>query len=318
MLRNKLFKLGIGDTIFTRSRNLEKKLQFEQLFLKFEGGNPTGSMKDRASFSTLQLASEKGFKEIAVASCGNFGASIVHISRYFNIKPHVYIPSGFHTPRIIEMESQGGIIHRAPGTYEDLVELSIFEAEENGWYNGNPGTLDNTRASLEAYASIANEIHEDLDDPPEAISVSVGNGTCFSGIFHGFKKLKQEGKIDKLPHMIAASTDGGNPIVQSYNMKRKKIMYLDPLKITETKINEPIVNWKSFDGQEALDALWDSKGFALNVSDEKMVDYAKLLEKEEGISIIPASAASIFALERYVKKKGFDGLYVAVLTSRRY
>lgn len=318
MLRKKLEGIGIGDTIFTHSRNLEKLLKFKQLFLKFEGGNPTGSMKDRASYSTLQLASEKGFKEIAVASCGNFGASIVYLSSYFNIKPHIYIPNGFHTPKIAEMQSYGGVIHRAQGTYEDLVDLSILEAEKNNWYNGNPGFSENTRVSLEAYSTISYEIYEGLGDSPDAISVSVGNGTCFSGLFHGFKMLKQEGKIEKIPHMVAASTDGGNPIIESYKMKRKRIMVIDPQKISETEINEPIVNWKSFDGQEALDAIWESKGYAVSVSDKEMMDYAKFLEREEGIAVIPASAASILALEKYAKKKGTDGLYVAILTSRRY
>jgi len=311
---------GIGDTIFTRSRNLEKLLDFSKLYLKFEGGNPTGTMKDRASYATLKHAQEKGFTTIAVASCGNFGASIVHLSRIFSMTPHVYIPESYHTPRIQEMERQGGIIHRAPGTYEELVEQSGRDAEENGWYNGNPGTEENTEVSLRAYETIAYEIFDRMEYAPDAVSVSVSNGTCFSGVHQGFKVLRRRGETDKVPVMVAASTEGGSPVVTSFNDGRRKIKDLDPAKIVETEHNEPIVNWRSLDGQHALDALWDSGGYGALISDEVMVTFSRLLEKEEGLSVLPASAASLAALAEYAKTKATPKMsaFVAVLTGRKY
>jgi threonine synthase len=311
---------GIGGTVFTRSRNLEKLLDFHKLYLKFEGGNPTGTMKDRASYATLKHAHEKGFTTIAVASCGNFGASIVHLSAVFGITPHVYIPESYHTPRIAEMERQGGVIHRAPGTYEELVELSGKEAEEKGWYNGNPGTKENTEESLRAYESIAYEIVDRLEYAPDAVSVSVSNGTCFSGVYQGFKVLRRKGDTDKVPVMVAASTEGGNPVVSSFLEGHRKIRDLDPAKIVETEHNEPIVNWRSLDGQHALDALWDSGGYAALISDEVMVTFSKLLEKEEGLSVLPASSASLAAMAEYAKTKATPKMssFVAILTARRY
>ncbi|MFH0849456.1 MAG: pyridoxal-phosphate dependent enzyme [Candidatus Bathyarchaeota archaeon] len=310
----------MGDTIFTRSRNLEKLLDFSKLYLKFEGGNPTGTMKDRASYTTLKHAQEKGLTTIAVASCGNFGASIVHLSRIFEITPHVYIPESYHTHRIQEMERQGGIIHRAPGTYEELVEQSGKEAQENGWYNGNPGTEENTEVSLRAYATIAYEIFDRLEYAPDAVSVSVSNGTCFSGVHQGFKALRRRGETDKVPVMVAASTEGGSPVVTSFNDGRKKIRDLDPASIVETEHNEPIVNWRSLDGQRALDALWDSNGYGALISDEVMVTFSSLLEKEEGLSVLPASAASLAALAEYAKTKATPKMstFVAVPTGRKY
>jgi len=316
-----MFKeVGIGDTVFTRSRNLEKLLCFSKLWLKFEGGNPTGTMKDRASYATLQLAKENGCSEIAVASCGNFGASIVHLSRCFEIKPHVYIPEKYQTPRIAEMERQGGLIHRALGTYEELVELSAKDAEDNGWYNGNPGTKENTEVSLKAYESISREIFDELGYAPDAVSVSTSNGTCFSGIHQGFKRLRQRGLTDKVPVMVCASTDGGNPIVTSYNKGRRRIRDLDPVSIVETPVNEPIVSWRSLDGQHALDALWDSGGYAAGFGDEVITAFSELLLKEEGLSVLPASSAALAAMAEYVKEKARpkESTFVAVLTSRNH
>ncbi|MCD6407263.1 pyridoxal-phosphate dependent enzyme, partial [Candidatus Aerophobetes bacterium] len=256
MFMNKFKEHGIGDTIFTRLRNLENLLGFSKLYVKFEAGNPTGTMKDRASYATLKHAKEHGFNTIAVASCGNFGISIVKLSKIFALKAHVYIPESYYSPRIGEMQRMGSIIHRAPGTYEDLVELSAREAVKQGWYNGNPGTKENKEISYRAYETIAYEIFNELGYSPDAVSVSTGNGTCFTGVFKGFKKLYNEGKADKIPIMIAASTTGGNPIISSFKTGKKKIQDLKPDSITETPENEPIVNWKSLDGQDALDALW--------------------------------------------------------------
>jgi threonine synthase len=311
---------GIGETIFARIRNTEKLLDFSKIYVKFEGGNPTGTMKDRASFATLKNAHELGHSKVALASCGNFGASMVHLSKIFDIEAHVYIPESYHAPRILEMERDDGVIHREPGTYEELVELSGKEADDNGWYNGNPGIEENSRVSLLAYESIAYEIVDDLGYAPDAVSVSVSNGTCFSGVHQGFKRLMNRGETDKLPVMVAVSTSGGNPIISSFKRGRKKIRDLKPSEITETEYNEPIVNWRSLDGQKALDALWDSRGYATDVTDEHMIAFSDLLRKEEGLCVLPASSASLAGLAEYAKTKATPRMktFVAVLTSRMY
>jgi threonine synthase len=320
MFRKQFKEFGIGDTLFTRARNIEKLMDFSKLYVKFEAGNPTGTMKDRASFATLEFAKELGFNTIAVASCGNFGASIVKLSKIFNIRPHIFIPKSYDSPRIAEMKQMGGIIHRASGTYEELVELSGAIAKKQGWYNGNPGIKENSELSFRAYESIAYEIFEELEYAPDSVSVSVSNGTCLTGIFHGFKRMYRQGQTDKIPAMIAASTDGGNPIVSSYNEGRKKIINLQPNSIIETPLNEPIVNWSSLDGQQALDALWESNGYACSISDEIMSAFSQFLEKEEGLSVLPASAASTAAMAKFVKVKSSvkDKCFVSVLTSRKY
>lgn len=320
LLQAELIKHGIGDTIFTRSRNLERLLLYSNIYLKFEGGNPTGTMKDRAAYACLKVAKEEGFGEVVIASCGNFGASFVTIARVFGIKAHVYIPEKYHTPRIAEMETLGGIIHRASGTYEEVVVSSGEEAARRGWYNGNPGTPENRRASLDAYATIAYEIVDRLGHAPHAVAVPTSNGTTLAGINHGFQTLLGEGRIKKAPAMIAASTCGGNPIVSSFLARERKIGNLAPDAIDETAVNEPLVNWMSLDGQDALDAVWESGGWAVHITDDEMCRHSELIEREEGLSVLPASCASVAALPYYIRekklKKGLD--LVAFLTSRNF
>jgi threonine synthase len=320
MLQKELIEHGIGDTVFTHSRNLERLLGFGNIYLKFEGGNPTGTMKDRAAYACLRLAHERGYGEVVIASCGNFGASFVTLGRIFGIAVHVYIPEKYHTPRIAEMKRLGGIIHRAPGTYEEVVVSSGEEAGRQGWYNGNPGTPDNRAVSIEAYATIAYEITERIGHAPDAVAVPTSNGTTLAGIYHGFQTLRREGVTDNSPAIIAASTIGGNPIVSSFLDAEKKIVDLRPNGIDETAVNEPLVNWMSLDGQDALDAIWESGGWAIYVNDQEMIRYSEMLLREEGLSVLPASCASVAALSAYVEAKGLreDHDLVAFLTARNF
>ncbi|MCX6649608.1 MAG: pyridoxal-phosphate dependent enzyme [Candidatus Bathyarchaeota archaeon] len=317
-MQGELIAHGIGDTIFTHSRNIEQLLGYSNIYLKFEGGNPTGTMKDRAAYACLRVAKERGYRELAIASCGNFGASFVHLSRIFGITTHVYIPEKYHTPRIAEMERQGGVIHRAPGTYEEVVESSGAEAVGRGWYNANPGTPENRAASIEAYATIAYEIVDRMGRAPDAVAVPTSNGTTLAGINRGFQNLLKAGKTKKATTVIAASTSGGNPIVSSFLAGKRKVEDLKPSGIDETPINEPLVNWKSLDGQEALDALWESEGWAAHVADGEMARYSEIVAREEGLSVLPASCASLAALTYYIKEKNLQkGLdLVAFFTAR--
>ena len=275
-------------------------------------------MKDRAAYACLRVAKEKDYRELVIASCGNFGASFVHLSRIFGITTHVYIPEKYHTPRIAEMERQSGVIHRAPGTYEEVVESSSAEAVERGWYNANPGTPENRVASIEAYSTIAYEIVDRMRRAPDAVAVPTSNGTTLAGINFGFQSLLKAGKTKKATVVIAASTSGGNPIVSSFLAGKRKVEDLKPGGIDETPINEPLVNWMSLDGQDALDALWESGGWATHVTDEEMERYSGIVAREEGLSVLPASCASLAALNYYIKEKrlprGLD--LVAFFTAR--
>jgi threonine synthase len=310
----------IGNTPFVRSRNIMSSIEPRRIYLKFEGGNPTGTQKDRASLACLRQAKEMDYNALAIATCGNFGASFAYLARGFGLTTHVYIPANYRTERVEEIANLGGVIHRVEGTYEDVVHYSSVEAKDSGWYNANPGDEANTKASLEGYAGIAYEIYMSLGYVPDAVAVPVGNGTTFAGVYHGFKMLFEEGETESVPRMIAASTSGGNPIVRSFLSGRRVIEDLSPMAIKETSLNEPLVSWHSFDGQLALDALWESNGWATYVSDHELVEFGRMLAREEGLLVLPASASSLAALARYAKHMALekvDETFVAVLTARR-
>ncbi|CAH1000326.1 Tryptophan synthase beta chain [Neolewinella maritima] len=304
----------VGDTWLRRSRGLERDFDQSNLYLKFEGENPTGTQKDRIAFAHAEDALEKGATTISFATCGNYGVAVALAARLVGIPCRIYVPAGYHTKRLVEMEAQGGIILRPPGSYEEVVDYSSQEASRNGWYDANPGQA-NSALQLRAYSHIADELLRQLGEVPATVAVPVSNGTLMAGIFHGFVRLRDAGTIRQLPRMIAASSTHKNPIVSSFLAGSRTCVDLDPVKITESDVNEPLINWHSFDGQEALDALHASGGGARHVSDAKMRKLSTYLSQKEALQVLPASTAGLIALLEAPAAE--QGLRVAVLTAKR-
>jgi len=162
----------VGDTHLTRARNIEREVGLRQLYLKFEGSNPTGTQKDRIAFAQAMDAMRRGFDAITVATCGNYGVAVALACFLAGLKCFIYIPENYHTKRILEMQEFGAEIIRIPGDYEQAVKISSLQAEENGLYDANPGG-SNTAIQLRAYGEIAYEIYDELRDAPAAVSVPV-------------------------------------------------------------------------------------------------------------------------------------------------
>jgi threonine synthase len=129
--------------------------------------------------------------------------------------------------------------------------------------------------------------------------------------------MKDRALIDLVPRMIAASSTNKNPIVSSFLMGSRKCLDLDPASIKETDINEPLINWHSFDGQEALDALYATEGGARHISDSKMRKLSTYLSQKEALQVLPASTAGLIALLEAESSADEQALHVAVLTAKR-
>jgi threonine synthase len=312
-----IMNLEVGDTSFTRARNLEREHDIRQIFLKFEGNNPTGTQKDRIAFSQCHDALRRGFETITLATCGNFGAAMAFAAHLAGLACKIYIPESFHTSRTMEMEKYGAEVIRYPGSYENSVRLSIEHAEDNNWYDANPGGA-NRALQIFSYAEIANEIYDVLRDAPKLVAVPVSNGTLLAGIYRGFVSLHKRGKTSRIPRMIGASSTHKNPIIYSFNKQLESCIDLMPEKIRETKINEPLINWHSFDGDEALYAIRESGGNAFDISDEKMSRLSRMLKEMEGLHVLPAATAGLAALLAIHNEEELESdRYVVILTGKK-
>ena len=311
-----IMSMEIGDTSLNRARNLEREINIRQLYIKYEGENPSGTQKDRIAFAQVHDAFRRNYNVISLATCGNYGVAVAYASFLAGIQCKIFIPEKYHTDRIREMEYFGAEIIRSPGSYEDTVMESGKMASKKRWYDANPGGA-NTSLQINAYAEIANEIYDQLRDAPKLIASPVSNGTLLAGIYRGFVSLYKRGKTSRMPMFVAGSAAHKNPIIASFKAGLDHCKDIDPKQVKETAINEPLINWHSFDGNEALYAIRQSNGEALHISDKKMREMSSFLLKKEGYRILPASTAGLIALmEIHEKNALINDRYVAILTGR--
>lgn len=307
----------VGDSDLFRARNIEREAGLRQIFLKFEGSNPSGTQKDRIAFAQAQDALRRGFDAITVATCGNYGAAVAQAAAMAGLRCLIFIPAGYRTRREDEMRLRGAEIERVPGDYEKAVEVSRERAARQELYDANPGGA-NLDLQLRAYGAIAYEIYDELRDAPAAVAVPVSNGTTLAGIYRGFKSLYRRGKTSRMPRMVAGSSFGKNPIVQAWLKGLDTCEDLLPERIRETSVNEPLINWHSIDGDLALEAVRDTGGWAANVSDKAMIAQARSLREQQGLNVLPASTAGLSALlGRHYKDTLPNDRYVVILTGRK-
>lgn len=304
-----------GKTPFFRASNLERTLNLKKLFIKFEGAGLTGTQKDRISRLHVLRAKEKGYDTISLATCGNYGASVSYFASIYGMKSVIAVPGYYAGERNAEIRQNGAEVLEVDRKYEDLVEYMRDLSNDENWYDSSPGSV-NSQIDIEGYESIAHEIVAQLGHAPQYVSVPLGNGTTLAGIYSGFEKMQRRGTIRKVPAFIGSSTPNGNPIVASWKRKRKTLMELNPSSIRETKASEPLVAYRSYDGQKALNALYRSNGLATYVTDDEMYRYSRLIERAEMLSVLPASAASLAAVDKTINRKLDNKEIVVVLTGR--
>jgi threonine synthase len=307
----------VGDTTLSRARNIEREVGLRQIYLKFEGGNPTGTQKDRIAFAQAMDALRRGFDAITLATCGNYGVALALAASMAGLQCFIYIPEGFHTKRTQEMLDCGAQIIRVPGDYENAVIVSRARADSDEIYDANPGG-ENTALQLRAYGEIAYEIYDELRDAPAVVAVPVSNGTTLAGIYRGFLSLYRRGKTSRIPHMVAGSSHGKNPIIRAFMRNSTHCDDMVPERIRETAVNEPLINWHSIDGNHALEAIRETGGWALYATDKNMLYYSRLIREREGLNVLPASAAGLIVLLEHHRKERLPGdRYVVILTGRK-
>lgn len=307
----------VGDTPLLRARNIERELSIRQIYCKFEGGNPTGTQKDRIAFAQCRDAMRRGFTGITLATCGNYGVACALAAKAAGLHCEIFIPEPYHTKRVKEMEALGAEIVRRGEDYEAAVLASQQHAAAADLYDANPGG-DNTPLQLRAYGEIAYEIYDELRDAPKVLAAPVSNGTMLAGIYKGFLSLYRRGKTSRIPRIVAGSAAGQNPIVAAFHKQLPTCEDLPAGKIHETLVNEPLINWHSFDGEFMLHAIRQTNGWATDVTDKRMVQLAKMLKDKEGLNVLPAATAGLAALAEAPKSEWVQNdRFVVILTSRK-
>lgn len=295
-------ELRIGSTPLLRAQKLEKRLGIRRLHLKLEGANPSGTHKDRMALIYALDARSKGIDTVVAATCGNYGAALAYVCDKLDMDCEVYLPSQFSAPRRPELERMGAKIVVSDGLYEDAVAKSTQDASKKGYYNANAGGAAK-ELGFYAYAYIAKEIAKDLGRQPDWVSVPVGNGTCFVGVWNGFRSMSMK------PRMLGVSNN--NSTIRGAALKTWVDTPVPDIKFTE--VNEPLAGNVILDSEETISAIVESNGAGIEVPDEELVDASEVIMKEEGKDILPAAAGAVWGITKLESK---NHMFVAVLTSR--
>lgn len=274
--------LNEGNTPLIKADNLAKKIGLEcNLYLKFEGCNPTGSFKDRGMTMAVTKAKEEGANAIICASTGNTSASAAAYGAKAGIKTFVIIPDGYIAlGKLSQAMMYGAEIVAIQGNFDQALECVRTISDKY------PITLVNSvnPYRIEGQKTGAFEICDALGKAPDYHFIPVGNAGNITAYWKGYKEYKQAGVINNLPKMMGFEAEGAAAIVRG-----EKIMKPETL-ATAIRIGNP-ASWKQ------AEAARDESGGKIGcVTDEKIVEAYKILASTEGVLCEPASAASVAGL----------------------
>jgi len=262
-----------------------------EIYLKYEGLNPTGSFKDRGMTMAISKALEDGSKAVMCASTGNTSASAAAYSARAGLKCVVLIPEGaIALGKLSQALIHGAKVIAVKGNFDDALELAR-EITKN-----HPITLVNSinPYRIEGQKTGSFEICDALGDAPEFHAIPVGNAGNITAYWKGYKEYKDAGFSKKLPKMLGFQAEGSAPIVLGHPVKDPKTI------ATAIKIGNP-ASWK-----QAEAARDESGGLVDMVSDDEILDAYKLLAAKEGVFVEPASAASVAGVLKLAKKGFFN------------
>ena len=290
-----VISLKEGNTPLIRAKHIESLIGNDsEVYLKYEGLNPTGSFKDRGMTLAVSKAVEEGKKAVICASTGNTSASAAAYAARAGIKCVVLIPKGsIALGKLAQALIHGAQVIAVQGNFDDCLELvkEITEKYDLTLVNSlNPYRIEGQKSG-------AFEICDALGDAPDYHAIPVGNAGNITAYWKGYKEYKEKGKINKLPKMIGFQAEGASPIVQGKIVEDPKTI------ATAIKIGNP-ASWK-----QAEAARDESGGLIEAVTDSEILDAYKLLASKEGVFVEPASASSVAgvlkkAKEGYFKEKG--------------
>ncbi|MDP8289542.1 MAG: threonine synthase [Candidatus Susulua stagnicola] len=260
-----------------------------KLYLKYEGINPTGSFKDRGMTMAISKAKEEGAKAVICASTGNTSASAAAYSAQANLKCIVVIPEGsIALGKLAQALIYNAKVIAVKGNFDDAFKV-VREIALN-----YPVRLVNSinPHRIEGQKTASFEICDFLGFAPDFHCLPVGNAGNITAYWKGYKEYYSYKKIKSLPIMCGFQAKGSAPIVKGYPIKKPKTI------ATAIKIGNP-ASW-----EQAVAARKESKGLIEAVSDTQILSAYKLLAKEEGVFVEPASAASVAGL-LVLNKRGY-------------
>ena len=288
--------LRVGQTPFYSVKRLGEAIGYENLFVKDDGQNPTGSLKDRASAVCAASAVEMGLDLITAASTGNAASSLSGMCASMGLRTIIFVPERAPKAKVAQLLMFGATVLSVRGTYDDAFDLSLKATELFGWYNRNTGF---NPYLLEGKKTAALEIWENCGyKAPDYVAVSVGDGCIIGGLGKGFKDLLRMGLIEKMPKLIGVQARGSSVLAKAFANGDRVIAEPDADTYADS-ISVGLPRAASL----ALRGVHESEGRFIVVEDEEIQKAQAVLAAKAGVFAEPAGATPIAGLIK-ARKEG--------------
>ncbi|MDR0734108.1 MAG: threonine synthase [Elusimicrobiota bacterium] len=283
--------LKVGWTPLYEAKALAAKLGISKLFIKDEGRNPTGSIKDRGSAVAVARALELKAKVITDASSGNASDSLACLTAGTNLKTVIFAPANTPQAKLAQLYVYGASVIRMRDDYDAAFELCRQASQKYGWYNRAAGINPYGR---EGKKTCAFEICEQLQwEAPDKVIAAAGDGTIISGMWKGFTDFSKLGIIEKMPQMIAVQAEGSAAIKNAFDAGAAQAGSVKAETIADSiSVNRPR------DSALALQAIKESGGGALTVTDGEIISAIAEFAQVSGVFAEPGGAAPYAALKK--------------------
>ena len=272
-----------GGTPLIFACNISELLQ-NDVWLKFEGANPTGSFKDRGMTMAISKAAEDGARAVICASTGNTSASAAAYATKAGMTPVVLVPQGkIAMGKLAQAIAHGSKLLQVDGNFDDCLTLARELSEKY------PVALVNSvnPFRIEGQKTASFEVVDALGFAPDIHALPVGNAGNITAYWKGYKEYQRDGIAKSKPAMWGFQAEGAAPIVRGAVVKNPETI------ATAIRIGNP-ASW-----QQAIAARDESGGLIDMVTDEEILSAYRLVAAKEGVFVEPSSAAGIAGLIKY-------------------
>ena len=262
-----------------------------RLWIKDEGRQPTASLKDRASAVALARAAQEGAETVTTASTGNAAAALAGLAAGTGQTAVIFVPDTAPEAKVAQLLAYGAFVILVEGTYDDAFSLCQETVGRFGWYNRNTGINPYVG---EGKKTVALEIAEQLGwEAPDAVFVSVGDGSIIGGVHKGFRDALELGWIDRMPRIYGVQAAGSSYLAEAW-LQREDVVTKPP--VSADTAADSISADLPRDRVKAMAAVVETGGGWVVVDDEAILSMIPTVSAESGIFPEPAAAAAFAGL----------------------
>jgi len=285
--------LGEGMTPLVKTPRLGARIGAKDLWVKDEGVNPTGSFKARGLSCAISMCVELGVRKVAIPSAGNAAGAMAAYAAAAGIEAHIFMPKDVPQSNFIECSAAGAKVTLVDGLISDCGKLVASRKDAEGWFEVS--TLKEPYR-IEGKKTMGYELAEQLRwELPDVIFYPCGGGVGLIGMWKAFGEMEELGWIDKRrPKMICVQAEGCQPIVKAFEKGAAKSEFFEGAHTAASGLRVP----KALGDFLVLNAVRESGGTCIAVSDEDMIQAGVELATDEGIFAAPEGGACVAALRK--------------------